>query len=144
MVVVANFVDYLRSGYQISMNVAIDYTGSNGFYTEPYSLHFMGPSNQYEAAIRNVGGVLENYDYDRSFPVYGFGGVPKHLHQVTCNHCFAINGNPSNPSINSVFGILGEYRRTLPLIQLSGPTLFAPLLKEFNKYVSQFNGQPVY
>ena len=79
-VVVPTFVDYLRSGYQVSMNVAIDYTGSNGLYNQPSSLHFMGPHNQYEAAIRSVGGVLENYDYDRSFPVYGFGGVPTHMH----------------------------------------------------------------
>ncbi|MFM7854574.1 MAG: hypothetical protein ACKO96_22275 [Flammeovirgaceae bacterium] len=39
----------------------------------------MGPNNQYEAAITHVGGVLENYDYDRNFPVYGFGGVPFHM-----------------------------------------------------------------
>jgi hypothetical protein len=39
----------------------------------------MGLNNQYEAAITHVGGILENYDYDRSFPVYGFGGVPLHM-----------------------------------------------------------------
>jgi len=126
------------------MNVAIDYTGSNGLYTEPSSLHFMGPKNQYEAAIQNVGGILESYDYDKSFPVYGFGGIPLHMQQTTANHCFAVNGNPSNPSINYVYGILSEYRRTLPNIKLSGPTLFAPVLKEFNRYVSQFSGQPIY
>ena len=61
------------------MNVAIDYTGSNGLYTQPGSLHYMGPNNQYEAAITHIGGILENYDYDKSFPVYGFGGVPLHM-----------------------------------------------------------------
>jgi len=39
------FVDYLRSGWQISIVAAIDYTVSNGPYTQPNSLHFMGPSN---------------------------------------------------------------------------------------------------
>ena len=32
----------------------------------------------------------------------------------------------------------------MPSIELSGPTLFAPLLKEFQRYVNQFKGQPVY
>jgi len=39
----------------------------------------MGPTNQYEAAIFNVGNVLEPYDNDRTFPVYGFGGIPRHM-----------------------------------------------------------------
>lgn len=75
------FVDYLRSGWQISIVAAIDYTGSNGPYTQPNSLHFMGPSNQYEAAIFHVGTVVEPYDSDRSFPVFGFGGIPRHMGQ---------------------------------------------------------------
>ena len=44
-------VDYLRSGWQISMVAAVDYTASNGAPTSPSSLHYMGPNNQYEAAI---------------------------------------------------------------------------------------------
>jgi hypothetical protein len=55
----------------------------------------MGPSNQYEAAILNVGQVVEPYDADRSFPVYGFGGIPRHMGQSSTNHCFAMNGNPT-------------------------------------------------
>ena len=46
-----SFVDYLRSGWQISLSVAIDFTGSNGHPSQPSSLHYLGPNNQYEAAI---------------------------------------------------------------------------------------------
>ena len=41
----SSFVDYLRSGWQISLGVAIDFTGSNGDYTRPDSLHFLGAFN---------------------------------------------------------------------------------------------------
>ena len=34
-----SFVDYLRSGWNINMSVAIDFTGSNGQIHEPTSLH---------------------------------------------------------------------------------------------------------
>lgn len=38
-------VDYLRSGWSISMVGAIDYTASNGEPSNPNSLHFMGGNN---------------------------------------------------------------------------------------------------
>ena len=48
------------------------------------------------------------------------------------NHCFAVNGNPSNPEIpGGIQQILAMYRHTLPTIGLGGPTYFAPLLNQF-------------
>ena len=76
------FLDYLRSGWNVSLCAAIDYTASNGHYTDPRSLHFMGPQNQYEAALFNVGMVIEPYDSDKMFPLYGFGGIPSHMGQA--------------------------------------------------------------
>lgn len=55
------FADWLRSGWKISQFIAIDYTASNGVTWEPTSLHFMGPKNQYDAAITQIGSILENY-----------------------------------------------------------------------------------
>lgn len=59
------FLDYLKSGWGISLQVAIDFTGSNGDYDLPESLHFLGGNNQYELALRNVGCILEAYDSDK-------------------------------------------------------------------------------
>lgn len=97
-----SFVDYLRSGLQVSLSVAIDFTGSNGTPTDPRSLHYMGPSNQYEAAIWQVGSILEPYDSDRMFPTFGFGGIPQYMGMSSASHCFAMNGNPANPEIYGV------------------------------------------
>ena len=80
LVEVPTFVDYLRSGWRIAFTCAIDYTASNGPHHDPRSLHFIGPyPNQYEQAIKNVGQVLEPYDADGGFSVYGFGGIPRHI-----------------------------------------------------------------
>ena len=129
------FVDYLRSGWSVSLVAAIDYTASNGNPSSPASLHFMGANNQYESALLNVGSIVEPYDNDRSFPVFGFGGIPRHLGINSVNHCFAMNGNAGNPEITGIEGIVAKYRETLPQIGLGGPTLFAPLLTEFKNYV---------
>jgi len=130
-----SFVDYLRSGWSVSMVAAVDYTASNGEPSKSTSLHFMGGSNQYEAALLNVGAIIEPYDNDRSFPVFGFGGIPRHLGINSVNHCFAMNGNPANPDIVGIQGIVDTYRQTLPQIGLGGPTLFGPLLSEFKNCV---------
>jgi len=66
------------------------------------------------------------------------------MNQQSTNHCFAMNGNPANPEIFGIANIVKTYRETLPFIELSGPTLFAPLLREFERYVRQFSQQTNY
>jgi hypothetical protein len=90
-------------------------------------LHFDGPSNQYADVIKNVGGVVEPYDSDQLFPVFGFGGILQGEKEV--NHAFPVNGKPNNPSVKKIKGVLDIYRKTLPSITLDGPTHFAPVLE---------------
>jgi hypothetical protein len=61
LVAAPTFVDYLRSGWQLSFSVAIDFTASNGVHTDPNSLHFPGPNNAYESAINCIGSILQHY-----------------------------------------------------------------------------------
>jgi hypothetical protein len=73
-----------------------------------------------------VGAVLEHYDTDKQFPAWGFGAaLPP---SGTVSHCFALNGNPADPEVAGVQGILEAYRHTLSSVRLSGPTLFAPII----------------
>jgi copine 5/8/9 len=113
---------------QINISVAIDYTASNGEITQPTSLHFLGPQNQYEKAIQSVGSILEVYDHDRSFPVFGFGGIPRFLGATRVAHSFPLNGLPTSPDVHGTTNMLELYKKTLPSISLSGPTYFAPLI----------------
>lgn len=138
------FIDYLRAGWQVGMTVAIDYTQSNKDPSDPSSLHFLGPNNQYENALMNVGMVIEPYDNDRNFPVFGFGGFPRHMGINTVSHCFALNGNTSSPFIWSVPNIVATYKQMQQQIGLGGPTLFAPLLQEFLTLVRSQQGQMSY
>jgi Copine len=50
-------------------------SGSNGDPCSDSSLHYVDPShlvlNQYQQAILNIGSILEEYDSDQRFPVYG-------------------------------------------------------------------------
>ena len=49
-----SFLDYVFGGCEIKVNIAVDFTRSNGEVNEPNSLHFIGGANkqnQYTQAI---------------------------------------------------------------------------------------------
>ncbi|CAN0354343.1 unnamed protein product [Pylaiella littoralis] len=127
-----SFFDYIAGGMQIAFSVAVDYTASNGMPSRPNSLHYHDPSgrtkNEYGQAILSVGGVLEYFDDDRKFPLYGFGGCP--VRGAPTNHCFAVNGNEEDAEVEGIAGVLATYRESLTRVRLSGPTFFAPVISQ--------------
>ena len=131
-------LDYISGGLQISLVVAVDFTGSNGIPSSPQSLHYMNPSgmNQYEQALFAVSSILLNYDSDKQVPLYGFGGKIR----GQTSHCFNMNFNPAEPNVNGIDGIMGAYRNSLRYVELSGPTLFGHVL---GKVVTELEAQPV-
>lgn len=89
-----SFLDYIMGGCEIGVHIAIDFTFSNSPPKDPKSLHYLNPStmrNMYTDAIYEVVGILQNYDADQMFPVYGFGA--KITGNPNKSHCFALNGN---------------------------------------------------
>lgn len=133
------FLDYIFGGCEISLQVAIDFTASNGDPSNPQSLHFMGQTgvpNQYVAAIQSVGSILEQYDTDKRYPVYGFGGRMAENPAAT-SHCFALNGDIFRPEVPGVQGILNVYQHAIQRASLHGPTFFSPILNYVNGYCQQ-------
>lgn len=103
-------MQYILGGCEISLVVGIDFTGSNGPVTDPSSLHFIHPTgvtfNQYQQAIRAVGDIVQEYDSDKKYPVYGFGAkvrLPNGTY-TGVQHCFPIYGG--GVEVQGVEGIL--------------------------------------
>ena len=69
--------------------------------------------------------MIEYYDSEKLFPVYGFGA--KIFSTVNVSHDFAVNFNNVNPSLAGLRGIIEAYKSCLPKIQLWGPANFAPI-----------------
>ena len=131
---IINFEHYIKNG-QINLDIAIDYTESNGLPSSKSSLHYIKAEggNDYEKAIKSCGKIIANYDYDQLFPVYGFGGIPPNSNKVS--HCFNINFD-ENPEIQTVENIIKKYKESLDKVTFSGPTNFAPVIK---KVMSEIN-----
>ena len=72
--------------------------------------------------------------------MFGFGGMP---HGQPVSHCFPIN-MMADPEIQTVANIVATYKNSLRIVQLAGPTFFAPLLKEFRHYVESIVGRNTY
>lgn len=79
-----------------------------------------------------IGNVIEFYDTDRMFPVYGFGSCLPGSNNV--NHCFALNGIEENPEVPGVGGIMNVYHTSVSKVRFSGPTFFAPILSKAASY----------
>jgi hypothetical protein len=71
--------------------------------------------------------VLEEYDSDKLFPVFGFGGIPIYAGAKETSHCFNLSGIP-NPEVQGVAGIFNSYKAAVLGTTLSGPTYFGPIL----------------
>lgn len=138
-----SFLDYIQGGMEVSFIVGIDFTASNGDTRDPASLHYFSQRPTiYEDAISAVGFVLEHYDHDKLFPTYGFGAQLPPTNVVS--HCFPLNGNPHNPEVAGVQGILQAYRQALSTVGLSGPTLFAPIINQAMQIAGQPTATPMY
>lgn len=98
-----------------------------------------------------VGEILAAYDSDNLFPVYGFGAKLPPTMQVS--HLFPLTGNPNQPEVVGIAGILQAYHTyvldshesfllrllffffffknhsSLDNVMLYGPTNFAPTIR---------------
>jgi hypothetical protein len=67
--------------------------------------------NAYEQAIQAVGSIIQDYDFDKLFPVLGFGArLPPN---GTVSHEFFVNMNPTNPYCSEITGIVKPTTHTL-------------------------------
>jgi hypothetical protein len=121
-----SYLEYIRGGCEMQLCVAIDFTGSNGDPRQPGTLHYISPdgtsNNDYEMAIKSIGGILADYDTDKKFPVWGFGakysGQVYHLFQ--CGPTAEVEGIP---------GVIDAYHKTFQSgLIMSSPTVVTEVI----------------
>ncbi|ETO31426.1 hypothetical protein RFI_05692 [Reticulomyxa filosa] len=123
-----SFLHYMAGGVDMSLMVAIDFTGSNGHPLNPQSLHHLTPQgSQYQQAIRTIGNIVSCYDSDQKFPVWGFGAK---MPDGTVSHDFALNGKEDDAEVSGIHGIEEVYVQAIRKVELYGPTLFQSILQK--------------
>lgn len=129
-----SFLDFITTGTQVELAVAIDFTQSNGDPSHPQSLHYRTNDprrpNEYQRAISSIGAVLEPYDSDKKFLAYGYGA---RLPDGTVSHFFPLQLH-NGPEVNGVAGLLDAYNFALANCQLYGPTNFSPTINAISDW----------
>ena len=126
--------DYLKNGVQINLVIAIDFTSINLNQMDYRSLHSIvnGRPNNYERAIQACGYIVAYFDYDRLFPVYGFGA--KIGNTGNTSHCFNLNFK-NDPNIYTIGNVIKEYHNCLQKIQFSKPSFLSPVINQTIKNI---------
>lgn len=126
-----SFVDYLRGGLEVKMLLAIDFTRSNKGPEVPESIHYQaraGSDSRYTTAIKGIVNVMQGYDLEGKFPVYGFGArIPPTF--TACADVFALSGDFWDPEVSGVEGVMTAYQQALSVVMLHGPTKVRPVIK---------------
>jgi len=133
-----SFLDFLFGGLQLNFTVGIDFTISNGNPLEPRSLHYLhsepGQLNQYQQSLYAIGNIVQDYDYDKMFPAFGFGGQ---LPDGSVSHEFALNFNHANPYCAGVQGIAAAYTHSVHHVKLAAPTCMSPIINHVAAFARQ-------
>jgi len=126
-----------NSGLESSnLIIGIDFTKSNTWNGKKTfagkCLHHIEPDkvNPYQEVIWIMGQTLAVFDDDNLIPVYGFGDITTKDKTV---FPFFQDGRPAN----GFEEVLSRYDEITPHVALSGPTSFAPLIREAIKIVQQ-------
>ena len=156
-----SFLDYIFGGTEIGLQFAIDLSLSNQPINYENSLHYMSKEminnpdhpdwkkNIYYQTLKTVTENLEKYDSDGMIAMYGFGAIipggkdeslPNRTNKAGeeempvewTSNCFAMNGNAEFPFVKGVDGVLDCYKKTVPLVEMYGPTYFSHFLSMVN------------
>ena len=139
------FLEYFSNNFDLNLNFAIDFTGSNGNVMSENSLHSLviKTGNEYEISMKLCGEILSFYDKHKNFPVYGFGGI---LPNISLNTQEIFNLNlKQNPIINGIENVIENYHININKIDFGGASLFTPIVNQVLDYIKNIqNNQKRY
>ncbi|CAF3385136.1 unnamed protein product [Rotaria sp. Silwood1] len=123
-------LDHSQLIFGIDYTISNLETGKDSFHG--YSLHHIeeGLLNPYQSVITIVGRTLEKYDSDTLIPAFGFGDRTTLDRKI-----FPLR--PDGSYCKGFRGVLEAYNEITPKVRMSGPTNFAPLIREAIKIVKK-------
>lgn len=108
-------VDYMRTGVEFAMSVAIDFSLKNRAKSDPRSLHSLSSdSNSYLNALKCLSWFFRNFDSNGRYDLYGFGAKVGGSDYV--NHFFPVASN-----VIGTEGVEQAYRSMLTTLEFASP-----------------------
>eukprot|EP00928_Gymnodinium_smaydae_P082586 TRINITY_DN6590_c1_g1_i1.p1 TRINITY_DN6590_c1_g1~~TRINITY_DN6590_c1_g1_i1.p1 ORF type:complete len:1298 (-),score=119.50 TRINITY_DN6590_c1_g1_i1:74-3967(-) len=127
-----SLLDHIRGGLELKLVVAIDFSRSGSMR----DLHF-GEDNPYLVAIRTAGQIMQKYDSDDKYPVYGLGAALPPSY-ASSTDMFALSGNAFDPEVESVEGICHAYKQALRIVRMHGPTRLSTAVEHASRATEMY------
>lgn len=128
-----SFLQYIEAGCELDFMVGIEFST---ILPGQINLHTVNNGiNLYETAINASGRVLEYYDTDKLYNVYGFGGS-----NLSGKHCFPLGGNEEKVCGKS--GIINLYRKYKSTIQVNGKNNFSEIIIKAQEIAKIYQSTP--
>ena len=123
-------IKLIKSGLNLDLSIAIDFTCSNGSPNYSDSLHYIenGFVNNYEKAIRENYKIISTLNEKDKYDIYGFGADINGIFEK----CFNLNMT-DNPSIEGIENIISNYKNAVKSVDFSVGTYFAPVIDRINE-----------
>lgn len=117
-------VDYMRTGVEFAMTVAIDFSLKNRQKNDSKSLHNLtSDSNSYLNALKCLAWFFRNFDSNGRYDIYGFGAKVGGSEYVS--HFFPIASNVPGPE-----GVEQSYRDILPSLEFASPCYMHKIIQQ--------------
>ena len=96
--------------------------------------------------LRSIWSIISSYDSDKKIAAFGFGAKLffPNCKSSAVNHCFPLNDNPKNPEVDGFESLMSCYVNALRNMELSGPTYFAPIIREAFNHARKLQGRYAY
>jgi hypothetical protein len=133
-----SFVDYVNGGCSIKVVIGIDYGASNGHPRSYDSLHYLDPEgtlNDYEKALTSLVGILEIYDDDRKFPVWGFGAD----FDGNTSNCFHCSGSREAVGVSGVTNAYKSPLRSCDKMTMNESTSYVQIINGASQHALQMS-----
>lgn len=133
-------VDYLFSGEQLNLFVAVDLTSSNKDPSDPNSLHYRTSVKKsiYEEVFTEVCDSILKFNYEKKIHAIGFGAQPKYpkLQTKSVQHYFPLSGDEFE--VRHIEGLLAAYNIALKNVSLQGPPWIHQIIQNVGKEIANY------
>ena len=117
------FLKYIYSEYCLKLMIAIDFSQPKKWTKNQQSVYY----EEFEEAIMKLGTLMKYYDNDNRIPCIGFGGkLPPYYNVIS--HCFALNGNFFDPTIDGLENIVKTFRQKTKEIRQHVSSIFVDII----------------
>uniref|UniRef100_A0A915PMS6 C2 domain-containing protein n=1 Tax=Setaria digitata TaxID=48799 RepID=A0A915PMS6_9BILA len=124
-----SFLDYITSGTQLHLAIAVDFSSNSGInkVNDPHAF-----DQDFDCAINGIAGIVRDYTSSKMFPAFGLGAkIPPTFYD---SQAFHLNFG-SEPYCRGIDGVLEAFRKARRKVMSSDHAEYSPIVNAIARMV---------